>query len=210
MTSRDRHLHRESSMPDNATLKLETGPSARGRNVWARLSSQGSAPRSPRQLIADVSRRTRTRLAPLAAAALIGAATSLGALWMAAGPDKANFLAAYVYSLCRPFLGAPSREEEPFLAENQAAMMTMMNGMDIRPTGDVDRDFVDMMVPHHQGAIDMAQAILRYGRNEKIRRLAQEIIVTQQQEITAMRLAVNKPLPPSIPASTALRAAKGN
>jgi hypothetical protein len=56
-----------------------------------------------------------------------------------------------------------------------------------------------MMVPHHQGAIDMALAVLRHGRNPQIRRLAQEIIVTQQQEIAVMRLAVSRPLPPSRP-----------
>ncbi|HET9830285.1 MAG TPA: DUF305 domain-containing protein, partial [Vicinamibacterales bacterium] len=55
-------------------------------------------------------------------------------------------------------------------------------------------DFVAMMVPHHQGAIDMAIAYLRYGKNERLRRLAQEIIVTQKDEITAMRLAVGQPL----------------
>jgi hypothetical protein len=54
-----------------------------------------------------------------------------------------------------------------------------------------------MMVPHHQGAIDMALAVLRHGRNPQIRRLAQEIIVTQEQEIAVMRLAVGQPLPPS-------------
>ena len=56
-----------------------------------------------------------------------------------------------------------------------------------------------MMVPHHQGAIDMALAVLRYGHNERLRRMAQEIIVTQQQEIAAMRLAIGEPLPPSVP-----------
>jgi hypothetical protein len=74
--------------------------------------------------------------------------------------------------------------------------------MAITPAGDVDRDFVATMTPHHQGAIDMAQAVLRYGHNEQIRRLAQEIIVTQQQEIVAMRLAIGDPLPPSAPAPT--------
>jgi uncharacterized protein (DUF305 family) len=86
----------------------------------------------------------------------------------------------------------------PFLAENDAAMKKMMSGMAARPTGDVDGDFVAMMVPHHQGAIDMAVAVLRYGRNAQIRRLAQEIIVTQQDEIAAMRLAVGQPLPTSV------------
>jgi uncharacterized protein (DUF305 family) len=96
---------------------------------------------------------------------------------------------------------APSASAEaPFLAENDAAMDKMMKDMAIKPSGDVDRDFVAMMVPHHQGAIDMAQALLRYGHNEQLRRLAQEIIVTQQQEIAAMRLAVGEPLPASAPA----------
>jgi hypothetical protein len=94
----------------------------------------------------------------------------------------------------------PPPAETAFLAENQAAMGKMMAGMDARPTGDVDADFVAMMVPHHQGAIDMAQAELRYGKNEQLRRMAQEIIVEQQQEIAAMRLALGQPLPPSTPA----------
>jgi hypothetical protein len=87
--------------------------------------------------------------------------------------------------------------EASFLAENDAAMKKMMHDMVIKPAGDVDADFVAMMVPHHQGAIDMALAVLRYGRNPQIRRLAQEIIVTQQQEISVMHLAVSRPLPPS-------------
>ena len=92
--------------------------------------------------------------------------------------------------------------ESLFVAENAAAMDKMMSAMTARPTGDVDADFVAMMIPHHQGAIDMAMAVLRHGRNEQIRRLAQEIIVTQQEEIAAMRLALGQPLPPSIPAPT--------
>src|SRR5258708_19034554 len=53
-------------------------------------------------------------------------------------------------------LVSPDAAEAPFLAENDAAMAKMMNEMTVQPTGDVDRDFVAMMVPHHQGAIDMA------------------------------------------------------
>ena len=78
----------------------------------------------------------------------------------------------------------------------------MMADMTVKPTGDVDRDFVAMMVPHHQGAVDMAQAELRYGHNEQLRRLAQEIVVTQQQEISVMRLALGDKLPPSAPSPT--------
>jgi uncharacterized protein (DUF305 family) len=81
-------------------------------------------------------------------------------------------------------------EEQPFLSENATAMNAMMAAMTIRPTGDVDRDFVAMMVPHHQGAVDMAKAELKYGHNEQLRRLAHEIVAMQQQEIKVMREAV--------------------
>lgn len=88
-------------------------------------------------------------------------------------------------------------DEQPFLAGNDAAMQTMMAGMAIKPTGDVDRDFVSMMIPHHQGAIDMAILELRYGTSPRLKAIAQEIVVTQQQEIAAMRLAVGEPIRPA-------------
>lgn len=95
---------------------------------------------------------------------------------------------------------APAEPNEAgFLADNQAAMDTMMAGMSAPPSGSVDRDFVETMIPHHQGAIDMARAELRYGHDERLRRIAQEIIVEQQQEIAAMRLAMGDPLPASAP-----------
>jgi hypothetical protein len=93
-----------------------------------------------------------------------------------------------------------SADEAAFMAENQAAMDRMMAGMTIKPSGDVDQDFVAMMISHHQGAIDMARAELRYGRNEQLRRIAQEIVVEQQQEIIAMRLALGQPLPAPVAA----------
>ena len=98
--------------------------------------------------------------------------------------------------------GGDPVEEAPFLAENAAAMDRMMAGMSVKPSGNIDADFSAMMIPHHQGAIDMALAELRYGKNEQLRRIAQEIIVDQQQEIAAMRLALGQPLPPSAPAPT--------
>src|SRR5215470_10046801 len=76
-----------------------------------------------------------------------------------------------------------------FVAEIHAAMQQMMTAMDVTPTGDVDADFAAMMIPHHAGAIAMAQAELKAGRNEQLRRLAQEIIITQEQEIAVMRMA---------------------
>jgi hypothetical protein len=93
-----------------------------------------------------------------------------------------------------------STGEAAYLSENDTAMAKMMDEMSIKPKGDVDQDFVAMMVPHHQGAIDMAQAELHYGHNELLRRIAQEIVVEQQQEIIAMHLALGQPLPPMTPA----------
>lgn len=81
-------------------------------------------------------------------------------------------------------------------------MNKMMAGMEIKSTGDIDADFIGMMIPHHQGATDMAIAELRYGKNEQLRRIAQDIIVDQQQEIAAMRLPLGQPLPASAPAPT--------
>ncbi len=88
----------------------------------------------------------------------------------------------------------PARARElEYLEENEKAMTRMMQEMHIRPSGDVDRDFVAQMIAHHQGAIDMASALLHTGANETLKRLAQEIIVTQQDEIAAMRLAISEP-----------------
>lgn len=109
-------------------------------------------------------------------------------------------LPAFLAAACLAAPGAAAAQEAAFLAENEAAMARMHAAMTITPTGDVDRDFAAMMIPHHQGAIDMARLQLRYGRNEQLRRLAQEIIVTQQQEIAAMRLAVGLPAADSPPA----------
>jgi uncharacterized protein (DUF305 family) len=92
--------------------------------------------------------------------------------------------------------------QDAFAAENAAAMDRMMAAMAVAPSGDVDRDFAAMMIPHHQGAIDMAAAELRYGRNEQLRRIAQEIVVDQQQEIAAMDLALDLPLPAPAAAPT--------
>ena len=82
------------------------------------------------------------------------------------------------------------------------AVARMHAAMNVPFTGDADRDFARMMIPHHQGAIDMALVELRYGKDERLKRLAQEIIVSQQQEIAVMHLALGDPLPPGSPAPT--------
>ena len=69
-----------------------------------------------------------------------------------------------------------------------AGMQKMNHDMSAAPrTGNADRDFVAMMIPHHQGAIDMAQAELRYGKDPAMRRLATEIVAGQKKEIATMQ-----------------------
>ena len=109
---------------------------------------------------------------------------------------------AFAHEAHLPAQHAATSEESAFLAENETAMTRMMSAMEAKPSGDIDRDFVVMMAPHHQGAIDMAVLELRYGKNEQLRRIAQEIIVSQMQEIAAMKLAIGEPVTASVPAPT--------
>lgn len=68
-----------------------------------------------------------------------------------------------------------------------AANQRMMGAMDVKPTGNPDRDFVRMMIAHHQGAIDMAKVELKYGKDPEIRRLASGIVTAQEKEIAEMK-----------------------
>lgn len=73
------------------------------------------------------------------------------------------------------------------------AMNVMNDGMSRAPmNSNADHDFASMMIPHHQGAVDMAKAELLYGTNPVLRRLAQEIIVTQGSEIGVMRAELGR------------------
>ena len=62
----------------------------------------------------------------------------------------------------------------------------------VAPSGDSDGDFVRLMLPHHQAAIDMAKSELLFGKSPEMRRLAQEIIADQQSEIDLMHLWLKK------------------
>jgi uncharacterized protein (DUF305 family) len=66
-------------------------------------------------------------------------------------------------------------------------MKTMMNNMHVKPTGRPDADFALMMVPHHQGAIDMAKVELQYGTDPELRQLATDVVVAQEKEIAQMK-----------------------
>ncbi len=67
------------------------------------------------------------------------------------------------------------------------AMSRMMSGMDVKPTGRPDEDFVLMMLPHHRGAIDMAKVELRYGKDPALRKMAEDIVAAQGKEIAEMK-----------------------
>ena len=88
---------------------------------------------------------------------------------------------------------AQQKEKSSFQQEMMASMKKMDKDMVAAPmTGDPDHDFAAMMIPHHQGAVDMAKVELIYGKDPVLRRLAQEIIVTQEQEIEVMRMRLKQ------------------
>jgi uncharacterized protein (DUF305 family) len=75
----------------------------------------------------------------------------------------------------------------PSSAAFRAANDKMHKGMDIAFTGDADADFVRGMIPHHQGAVDMAKIVLAFGKDPELRKLAQEIVAAQEKEIAFMQ-----------------------
>ena len=81
----------------------------------------------------------------------------------------------------------PTRDASwPELMASMERMHSAM--MSVNPANDSDTDFVKLMLPHHQGAVDMAKAELVYGKDPQMRRLAQEIITDQESEIQLMDL----------------------
>ena len=78
---------------------------------------------------------------------------------------------------------APSPADQGYMA----AMQRMNTQMHAPMTGNPDADFVAGMIPHHQGAIDMAKVELQYGKSKMLRTMAHKIIASQAHEITEMR-----------------------
>jgi uncharacterized protein (DUF305 family) len=86
----------------------------------------------------------------------------------------------------QPQAAAPA---EPAWSDLQAGMEKMHGSMaSVKTSGNSDVDFVRLMLPHHQAALDMAKTELLYGKDPQMRRLAQEIITDQQSEIDLMQL----------------------
>jgi len=91
-------------------------------------------------------------------------------------PIAAAALIALAVRGDRSFQASADRSYADLMKE---AMERMHEGMTARQTGNPDRDFVIQMIPHHQGAIDMAEALLIYGKDPELRQLAKGIIVEQ-------------------------------
>jgi uncharacterized protein (DUF305 family) len=75
---------------------------------------------------------------------------------------------------------------------NMAAMEKMQNDMPKQGTGNPDKDFVTMMIPHHQGAIDMAKVELQYGKDRALKKMASKIVKDQEKESSQMRSWMSK------------------
>ncbi len=82
---------------------------------------------------------------------------------------------------------AAGTTDSPSTAVYKIAMDKMMAGMMVPYTGNADVDFAKGMIPHHQGAIDMAKVVLQFGKDPEIRKLAEAVVAAQETEITFMQ-----------------------
>ena len=120
---------------------------------------------------------------------LIATFVVLVAMTMHAQQHAVQTLTPPVSRPTAPTAAFAASTESSFEQLMEDAMRVMHRGMHNAPrTGDPDRDFVTLMMPHHQGAIDMAKAQLLFGTDPQMRRLAQAIITDQQSEIALMHL----------------------
>jgi uncharacterized protein (DUF305 family) len=110
-----------------------------------------------------------------------------------------NVRAIFAVALAFAGSAAAAQQNNPMMGHDMAgqAMMqaneTMMKSMQgMQPSGDPDKDFVSMMIPHHQGAIDMAKVGLQYGKDPELKAIAEQIIAAQQKEIADLQAWLSK------------------
>jgi uncharacterized protein (DUF305 family) len=82
---------------------------------------------------------------------------------------------------------APAAGNATAMKAYKDANARMHKDMDIRFSGDADVDFARGMIPHHQGAVDMARVVLTHGKDPELRKLAEQVIASQEKEITFLR-----------------------
>ena len=83
--------------------------------------------------------------------------------------------------------GASSSPANASTKAYQASDEKMMKDMGVPYTGDADKDFVSHMIPHHEGAVAMAEIVLKYGKDPELRKMAREIVKAQDKEIAFMK-----------------------
>ncbi|MGL4281240.1 MAG: CopM family metallochaperone [Albidovulum sp.] len=106
-------------------------------------------------------------------------AAATGAAILAAAPALAQHHGSH---------GAtPAATASPSPKAFEAANDRMHRDMAIKFSGDADIDFIKGMIPHHQGAIDMAKVVLQHGKDAETKKLATEIIAAQEKEIAMMQ-----------------------
>jgi hypothetical protein len=134
-------------------------------------------------------------LSALAGSGLAGFAIAAVVLHAGSLPaSDARIGAATGAGAVAPLCGrSPTAAEATFDGEMGRVTAQMHGAMQIDPSGNADRDFARIMIAHHQGAIEMARLQLKYGRDERMKRVAQSIIVEQAQEIAYLRTLVDAP-----------------
>ena len=110
-------------------------------------------------------------------AALAAVLVASAMLWRA--PSLAEEMAGMVMD--------PKGNKGPSSMAYAHAMMTMHSAMDITYSGDADADFAKGMIPHHQGAIDMARVVLKFGNDPELRKLAEGVVAAQKAEVAQMQ-----------------------
>src|SRR5262245_19130225 len=137
----------------------------------------------------------RTKVVATLSAVGMAAFVLTAFVFLIAGPAPyhGSMAATHNHAGMAPADSTADASEPNFYTEMANVNGRMHQNMAVAPTGNVDRVFMRMMIPHHQGAIAMAVVLLKYGHDERLRRLAQSIIVEQGQEIAYMRTLLDKP-----------------